>query len=160
MKTFKYLSPESKVWIYQSSREFSQEEHTFLKSRLVDFCKQWTAHNIQLVADFDIVYDRFIVLIVDEADQQASGCSIDKSVHFLQEMGKALDVNFFDKLQMAYMQYGELLTTPYASLKEMWNKQIIDENTLFFDTNIEKLSSYMNDFLKPLKKHWLIEKIA
>lgn len=160
MKTFKDYSPDSKVWIYQSSREFTKDEHTKLNERLAVFCREWTAHNKQLHAGFDIVFDRFIVLTVDESGSSASGCSIDKSVRFLKEAGEEFGIGFFDRLQMAYMQNGEIHTAPYGELKELYKTGEIDAETRFFDCNVLKLSEYRTNFVRPLGQHWLMSKIA
>lgn len=160
MKTFKHFSPDSKVWIYQSSREFTPEEHTLLKEKLITFCKDWTAHSKQLLADFDIVYDRFVVLTVDETGHGASGCSIDKSVHFLKDMGGMFNVDFFDKLHLPYLMFGEVKTVPFAELKQVYKSGDIEDDTQFFDTSIIRLDDYRNAFVKPLSQHWLSRKIA
>ncbi len=158
MKTFETFSPESKVWVYQASREFTVEEHTLLIGKLRQFCVEWTAHNKQLKADCDIVYDRFVTLVVDESNSTASGCSIDKSVHFLKESGMMLDLDFFEKMQIGYLKDYEFKTAHYNKLKQLFKEGEIDEDTLFFDTNIQKLSDY-SDFVKPLKAHWLMDKV-
>ena len=59
-------SPDSKVWIYQSSRPFTEEEIIAINDQLAIFTKQWTAHNAQLQAQGNIIEDRLILLIVDE----------------------------------------------------------------------------------------------
>ncbi len=158
MKTFESFSPESKVWIYQASREFTVEEHTILMGKLSHFCRDWTAHNKELKADFDLVYDRFITLVVDESHNTATGCSIDKSVQLLKEIGTLFEMDFFDKMQIAYMLDYEFKISPYAQLKKLYKDGIIDESTLFFDTNIQNLAEY-DDFVKPLQSHWLMQKI-
>jgi len=50
----------------------------------------WTAHNNQLKAKGEIRYNRFLILIVDESQAGASGCSIDKSVPFYETAGTTL----------------------------------------------------------------------
>jgi len=158
MKTFETFSPESKVWIYQASREFTVEEHTVLRGMLSHFCKDWTAHNNQLKADFDLVYDRFITLVVDESHNTASGCSIDKSVRLLKEIGEKFEINFFDKMQIAYMLDYEFQISHYNDLKALYKKGVIDDDTLFFDINIQTLGDY-DGFVKPLQNHWLNNKV-
>jgi hypothetical protein len=48
-----------------------------------NFCIQWTAHGANLKAYGEVRHHRFIVMIVDETAAGASGCSIDKSIHFI-----------------------------------------------------------------------------
>lgn len=158
MKTFETFSPDTKVWIYQASRELTVEEHTVLMGSLSHFCRDWTAHNNQLKADFDLLYDRFITLVVDESHNTATGCSIDKSVRLLKELGEKFELDFFDKMQIAYMIDYEFQISHFNDLKNLYKKGAIDDETLFFDTNIQTLGDYEN-FVKPLKNHWLLAKV-
>jgi len=91
------LSPHSRVWVYQSSRPFTEEEVVNLNLDLAAFTLQWTAHNQQLAARGGVGYGRFVLLMVDESrGGGTSGCSIDKSVHFMQDLGEEYQVDFFD----------------------------------------------------------------
>ncbi|MCY7409014.1 MAG: hypothetical protein LH473_01980 [Chitinophagales bacterium] len=71
------FSPDSRTWIYLSKKEFSNEEVVELNSLLSVFCKDWAAHGNNLKAKGEVLYNRFIVLMVDETQAGASGCSID-----------------------------------------------------------------------------------
>jgi hypothetical protein len=82
---FAKLSAESRLWIYPSNRAFREDEIFKIKEILNSFLAQWTAHNVRLEASFDLPYDRFIVLGVNQESVQASGCSIDSSVRIFQE---------------------------------------------------------------------------
>ncbi len=44
----------------------------------------------------------FILLAVDEAQTSASGCSIDKATHFVQDLGQSLNLNFLEKRRYFY----------------------------------------------------------
>ena len=79
------FSPQSKVWVYQSNREFTASETEEIKKIGLLFTRDWTAHGSQLNASLDILYNRFIVVMVDENDASASGCSIDKSLAFIKK---------------------------------------------------------------------------
>ena len=80
------LPDAARVWVYQSTRPFSEKETVVLKSQINGFVSEWTAHSQQLAAAGDVLMNQFIVLAVDEKQAGASGCSIDKSVHFLQSI--------------------------------------------------------------------------
>ncbi len=159
MKNINSLNPDSKLWIYQSSRELTHDEVAELSNGLQQFCIQWTAHNNQLKADFDIRYNRFIILAVDESHNTASGCSIDKSVHFLANAGKKYDVNFFNKLQMHYWQNETMQTIPMAGIKEAFVNGTINEQTVFINTHLTTLADYATAFELPLTKHWLGKRV-
>jgi hypothetical protein len=75
---FNQLPPDSKIWIYQADRVFSDTEEKIIAERLKSFCSQWAAHGHPLQTSFKIEHNQFIVLSVDENTAGASGCSIDE----------------------------------------------------------------------------------
>jgi hypothetical protein len=44
---------------------------------------KWAAHGTSLVSSYQLKYNRFIILAVDQDVQSATGCSIDASVEFI-----------------------------------------------------------------------------
>jgi hypothetical protein len=155
----KELSDDSKIWIYQAERDLSKDEINVITPLIQSFCGSWTAHNNQLKAAFEIVKNRFIVLAVDESMNTASGCSIDKSVAFLKSISEQLGVSLFERMQMAYLNNESLETVHYNDLKIAFESKIINEDTCFYNNNVQSLGEYRNGFLSPLKNHWLFSKI-
>ena len=99
---FNNLTPESKIWIYQCNRLLKVEEQEFIANKMLDFVNNWQAHGTDLKASFEIQYNHFLVIGVDEKDQNATGCSIDASVHTLQSIQQELDVDLFDRMGITY----------------------------------------------------------
>ena len=106
---FEKLPDDSKVWIYQSSRKFSDIEKNKINTRLKLFLNNWTAHGTELCSGFQIKYDRFIIIALDEKNNKASGCSIDASVHFIQELEKEFNIDLMDKMNVTFKQ-GEYIS--------------------------------------------------
>ena len=77
---YKNLPNNSRVWIYQSDREFNNKEVELIKEESEDFINQWTRHGDDLKGSFTIKYNHFLVLAVDESYNNISGCSIDLSL--------------------------------------------------------------------------------
>lgn len=151
----KDLSNNSRLWVYQAERSLEDTELNYIKETLSEFCPSWTAHNIALKADFDILFNRFVILVVDETQAGASGCSIDKSVKKMQEISTHLSVNFFNRLQMVYMDQGQLYDLPMHEVKAALSQGDINSETLFFNPLIQQLSQLPEGFLLPYKQHWL-----
>lgn len=128
-----YISDQSRVWVYPSNREFTSEELVWLQKQLFHFTKQWTAHNQQLTAKAEIRYKRFLILMVDETAAGASGCSIDKSVHFMQEIERTLGINLFDRMQFAYKLNDEVATANKVEFEQLIADGIITKNTIVFN---------------------------
>jgi len=80
---FETFPATSRVWIYQSKTAFSETDVTEIRGHIAAFTQQWASHNRALQATGDVLHGRFIVLMVDESQAGASGCSIDSSVHFV-----------------------------------------------------------------------------
>src|SRR5476649_1492029 len=104
------FSENSRVWVYQSNRELSAAESSQIQQELNNFTTGWTAHNNQLKAKAEVRYNRFLILIVDESQAGASGCSIDKSVHFMKELEQQFNINLFDRFNLAYRDGDEILS--------------------------------------------------
>ncbi len=119
MTTPEQLAATSKVWMYQSSRPLSTDEQMRIAVELQSFARQWTAHNLQLKAWGGIIEDRVLVLMVDESVAGASGCSIDKSVHFMQELEARYGIHLFDRMLLSYKsEAGVVETIPAAAIAE------------------------------------------
>jgi hypothetical protein len=101
--TMTNLSPDSRVWIYQADRTLSGEEAEKITSEANTFVQDWSSHNRALKAKAELLHDRFLVLMVDESQAGASGCSIDKSVHFVEKVGSDFKVNFFNRMLFSYL---------------------------------------------------------
>ena len=101
---FNTLPETSRVWIYQSNRSFSDTELEEIKSKLDIFIESWTAHGSDLKAGYDIRYKRFIILALDQEVNKATGCSIDASVTFIQQLEKLYNVDLLDKMNVSYKQ--------------------------------------------------------
>jgi len=97
LMTYKDLPGSSKVWIYQSDREFSNEECDEIREQIKGFIVQWAAHGSRLMGAGELFYNRFLVLFIDEKQVIASGCSVDSSVNFVKSLESKFSTNFFNR---------------------------------------------------------------
>ena len=152
--TLNGLSSESRVWIYQSDRAFTSEETQVLKNNLQDFVGDWTAHSQTLYAAGDVLFNRFIVLSVDEMRQGATGCSIDTSINFIKAVEKRLAIKLFDRMLFTYFDAGVVHGIASKDLTAAYNQKIIHDDTLMFDNLVPDLAALKNQWLKPLSESW------
>src|ERR1700712_4667039 len=124
-----HFSENSRVWVYQSDRELTDNEALKIKVLLDNFATGWTAHNNQLKAKAEIRYNRFLILIVDEGQAGASGCSIDKSVHFMQQIEAQFGINLFDRFNLAYRDGGDVISVPRHEFEEKLKQRNINTGT-------------------------------
>jgi hypothetical protein len=151
----KNFSDNSKVWVYQSDRKLNSKEVTHLKEQVQNFVQNWISHNNQLKAFGDIYLDQIIILMVDESNASASGCSIDTSVAFIKQMGHKYDIDFFNRwnfLILNSQQNVQLISKD--ELQDLFQKGRIDLDTLFVDSLVKTLAEFKIGFIKPLRDSW------
>ncbi len=73
---FNSLPEDSRIWVYQSDRKFTDEEIQEIETALAAFITEWSAHGTGLEASFLTKYNRFIIIAVNPGVQSATGCSI------------------------------------------------------------------------------------
>lgn len=148
------LENESKVWIYQSDREFTYDELDQVRPEIFKFVDQWTSHHNSVSGYGNIFHRRFIALFVDETMSKTSGCSIDSSVAFVKSVGNALDINFFDRLNFTYLENDEVKSIKNVDLSKALENNKIQDSTLFFDNLVKSKGDFLQSWLKPLKDSW------
>jgi hypothetical protein len=148
------LSPESRVWIYVSDRALMPDELVFAQTRLDVFTRQWTAHNQALLAKAEVFQNRFVILAVDETQAGASGCSIDKSVHFLESLGGQLGVDLFDRMLFGWQQDGRLEVASRAVFAAKVQAGDIADETPVVDTLVKTKGDLAGRWLTPFGKSW------
>ncbi|MBK6397452.1 MAG: ABC transporter ATPase [Bacteroidetes bacterium] len=148
------LSENSRIWIYQSDRELTTEEQSNLRSELEKFVSEWTAHNVALSGSFEVLHDRFIVIMIDESKTSASGCSIDKCFNFFEKMESQMNVNFMNRLLLAYKDQDAIKMLPKNKFEELLKAGQITEETIVFNNLIEKKSELKTKWQIPVKESW------
>lgn len=154
MKTHKDLSLNTKVWIYQSNREFSSAEITEFIALATTFKENWESHGKPVKGTIELFYNRFIVVFVDEQDEQSCGRSVDASIHFIKELENELNVTLLDRLLVAYKKDGKIAVCTLAEFEKRIVLGEVNENTIVFDNTIHTKTEFENNWEVPLKKSW------
>jgi hypothetical protein len=151
------FSEHSRVWIYQSDKELTDEQASGLLTLLNKFAAEWTAHNHQLKAKAEVRYNRFLILIVDESQAGASGCSIDKSVNFMKRLEQEFGINLFDRFNFAYREGSEVLSAPRHQFEELLKSGKINTNTIVFNNLVQDLRQLETKWEVPFKDSWHVQ---
>ena len=151
---FETLPETSRIWIFQSNRSFSQEELEEVQESLNGFIEEWTAHGSDLKAGYEIRYKRFIILALDQSQTSASGCSIDASVRFIQQLEKKYDVELLDKMNVSYKQGDFVAYKPLVDFKKMAKQKAVSKNTIVFNNLVANKGEYMEHWEVPASESW------
>lgn len=151
---FTSLPNSARVWIYQSSREFSVDEKQQLHTILDEFLTQWTAHGAHLHAGYDLPYNRFIILGLDEAEQNATGCSIDASVGLIQQLEQKFGIDLLDKMNVTFRQKDSLEYMPLKDFRKLAKTKAITSQTIVFNNLVVNKGEYESHWEVPAAQSW------
>jgi hypothetical protein len=152
---FNEISNHSRVWVYQMNREITASESEEMAAVLRGFCSQWQAHGAPLKTSFDIVFNHFIILAVDENSGGASGCSIDGSVRLLKELGDKMVVDFFDRTQIAFLINDKVSLYPMSKLKELFGEGTLNASMNTFNNLVATKAEYLQSWKVEVAGSWL-----
>lgn len=151
---FTELPDSSRVWIYQSNRSFTDQELQEITAKLEDFITQWTAHGADLKASFEIKYKRFITLALDQQLNAATGCSIDGSVRFIQDLEQKYNVDLLDKMNVSYKQGEFVAYKTLTDFRKMAKEKAVSKNTIVFNNLVNNKGEYLSDWEVPASDSW------
>lgn len=151
---FEKLSPHSRIWIYQSDRAFTTEEMAILSDQTTRFIQQWTSHGSNLKASFTVQYNHFLVLGVDQGYSEVSGCSIDSSVHFVQELEKLFNIDLINKMNVSFKHKNHISILKMSVFKQYLSANKITSKTIVFNNMVHTKQSFETDWEIPLEKSW------
>ena len=147
-------SLDTKLWIYQISRKVDEQESSDILEKTNAFLGSWKAHGKPLSAKAHILHDLFLIIELDSTAANASGCSIDAMVKFLKELEADKDFTFFDRERVSFLQNDKVIDCSVAELQEIYESGNIDNDTIFFNTLIDKGSDWDEKWKSPLKDSW------
>jgi hypothetical protein len=151
---FNELPENARIWIYQANRTFSEEETKEIKEKLDSFLEEWTAHGANLKAGYEMPYRRFIVIGLDQEISAASGCSIDTSVRFIQDLEKEYKVDLLDKMNVSFKQGEYVAYKPLMDFKKMVKNRSVSPDTVVFNNLVIDKKEYEKQWEVPMKESW------
>lgn len=154
-----HFNDRSRVWVYLSNRVFSDVESSDISLAIKHFCKEWSAHGTKLKAAGEVRYNRFIILMVDETAAGASGCSIDKSIHFIQALEKEYDVRLFDRLLLAWKDEADVHVAPMQNLQQLFDDGTISPGTIVYNNAVTSKKDLEEKWEIPFSQSWMFARI-
>ncbi|MCA8833073.1 hypothetical protein [Hymenobacter pini] len=152
---FDQLPASARLWIYQANRLFTTAEIEALQPALQQFAAEWTSHGRALQASAAILHQQFLVVGLDEAVADASGCSIDASVRFVRQVEEQLGVELLDKSRMAFLLNSKVQLLTRTELKQAVEQGLIGPDTPYFDNTIATQAQLQTKWPAPVVTTWL-----
>lgn len=149
------LPDNARVWIFQSTAFLEYEKIERISARMMNFLREWQAHGNDLKASFDIRYDRFLIVYLDEASYQATGCSIDKLIRMIQGLENELHISLMDRTQIAHRDENGMIDTMHMTgFRAALEAGDLDENTVVFNNLIETKAELKEHWEVPISRSW------
>ncbi|MDQ3108481.1 MAG: ABC transporter ATPase [Bacteroidota bacterium] len=155
MLSFNEMPNRSKVWIYQADRNLTDLEISEIKKKSAMFLLEWSSHGNMMAATIDVLYNRFIVVLVDESAASASGCGIDKSVRFIQQLEKDYLINLFDRLLVTFRDENNIIRgTKLQEFEQLVEKGALSGDTIVFNNLVGTKEEMAVKWEVPMTKSW------
>lgn len=151
---FDKMPDTSRIWIYQSNREFSSEEVNVITLNAKNFIENWTRHGDDLKGSFTMVYNRFVIIAVDENFANVSGCSIDASVRFIQQIQSELNVDLLNKLHIAFKTNDDVNSVSLNDFRSFIASDKITQDTIVFNNLVNTKADFESKWEVPAKESW------
>jgi hypothetical protein len=151
---YKNLSSNSRVWIYQADRVFTEQEIAVISSKAVEFIEQWTRHGDNLKGSFTIKYKQFLVIAVDESFNDVSGCSIDASVRFVQQLESELKIDLMNKMNVSFKDGEHINIVKLADFQKFAKEEKITKKTIVFNNMVQTKAAIETEWEVPASQSW------
>lgn len=151
---FETLPEDARIWIYQANRKLSDEEVAEIEQALQTFTAGWAAHGTGLESSFLVRHNRFIILAVNQEVQAASGCSIDASVHFIQELEKKYNIELLDKMNVTFRLGEHIAHKPLIEFRKMAKNKAVSPKTIVFNNLVNTVGEWQEYWEVPAGESW------
>ncbi len=158
---FEQMPSESRIWVYNSERKFTQNELGFIHTKLKNFCEAWNTHGNYMPTSYDIRFEQVIILAVDESQLGASGCSIDSSVRLLKQIEQELGIDLVNQGKVSYFQKDDKLqVSPLLGIKSKIQEGVLDRDTRVINPIVHIKADMDDKWLISAKESWLSKYFA
>ncbi len=153
------FAPDSRVWVYQSSRLFFMGEAIQIEDLLNHFVENWKSHGTPVKGFGTMFFGQFIVLMADEQATGVSGCSTDSSVRLIKEIEELYKVSMFDRQNLAFIRKERIELLPLSQLQYAVDNKFLDSDTLYINNLVQTKEELEQNWIIPVKESWLAKRI-
>jgi hypothetical protein len=152
---FDSLPESSRVWVYGSTRELTQDSERTLLKEVDDFLKQWAAHGNALYSARQWDDGRFLTIAVDSTREGASGCSIDGLYRALKRLEPSIGTSIVTSGLVYYRSKdGNICAVPREQFSQLAHAHKVDGTTEVFDLSVTTLGEWKGRFRSQAKDSW------
>ena len=152
--SFNKICDSSRIWIFQSDLKIEDNKIESIKNELEKFLIQWSSHGKELECSYEIKHNLFITIAVDSNVNNATGCSVDTLTNFILKIQEDNNINFFNRLSIAYNIENEIKLNNLSDIKEMIIDKKFALETIVYNNLVKTKKEYLNNWKVPAFKSW------
>jgi len=149
-----------KLWVFPASRKFYPQEISELKESVETFLKDWNSETEALKSAYQIKYDRFIIITVDDSEIKLPIETHNALSDFIQSLEKKYNLVLMDKINVCYKQGEFVQYKDLIAFKKMIKSKGVSPKTIVFNNiistkeelatqwEINIMDSYLGHFFK------------
>lgn len=154
------FNEDSKVWIFQSNRPFNEQEELEINEQLLNFYSQWNSHGKEIKGWAKLLFKRIVVVLADETSSEVSGCSTDSMIRIIKSFERQYQVDFFNRTNILFMVKNQAEALPMNQVKYALENGFLETDTPLFNNLVDSKKTLLNEWLVPLNKSWLWNRIV
>lgn len=154
-RTLASMPAHARLWVYKSAAPFTAEQRAQLDARAAEFVAGWTSHAQAMDAWGGTVGDHFLIIAVDQEQAMASGCGIDKSVRFVQELERGMAIPLTDRMVVVYEANGVVSTCRVTEVSGLVARGVLTADTTVYDDLVPTKDEFDKRFRTRLADTWL-----
>lgn len=147
--------PESRVWVYQSSRPFDSQEEAEISEQLCQFYLQWRSHGRPVKGWAGILFHQFIVIMANDMQDRLCGTAVDGSIRFIKSFEMQYQVQLLDRMLTGFLVNDKIELLPLQQVPYALEKGFVTADTLYFNNAVTTKHELESRWLIPLKDSWL-----
>ncbi|MEO8819809.1 MAG: hypothetical protein ABI267_06540 [Ginsengibacter sp.] len=148
----------SRVWIYQSNRNFTVKETSQLVKKLEAFAKRWSSHGSAVNSYANLFFGHFIIMMADETDIKVGGCSTDSAFRFIKSVEKEYRVSLLDRQTLAFIINEKIHLIALSQINNSIEQDLVIPDTLYFNNTILTKKELSSNWIIPVKDSWLAQR--
>lgn len=149
------LAPQSRVWVFQSSRPFNEQEEKEINEQLYQFYAQWKSHGQAVKGWATLAFRYFVIVIADETQTGVGGCSTDAMTRIIKSFERQYSVDFFDRLTLTFLKDERPQPLPMQQVSYALQQGFLETDSLLFNNLVDTKEKLENEWLVPLNQSWL-----
>lgn len=152
---FDSLPDDARCWVFAARAPLDDVDEPRLMTAVDRFLKQWKAHGVPLTCGRLFRDEHFLVVAVDEAATDASGCSIDGLFRTLQELEEGIGTSMVGGGNVYFRDEGGMVhCLPLPEFELLAAQGDVTTATMVFDTTVTTLGAYRERFEGSAGESW------